>query len=161
VTTGTGAGFAGRGASGDRDVDDGVVLVVVLKLRYVGLCASDRFLSSGSRVGSSALRAILVQVVLAALAGGVFVAAGTQLGDPDRGRSAFGATGLALWRPLVVGGAALLILAVDTAEGAGGAIVGLGRGGAREGALLGCVVFTTTYRAVLGLGSRKYCSGHG
>jgi hypothetical protein len=145
-----------RRASGDLNEDDGIVFFVV-KLRHVSLCASDHFLGSGSRGGSSALRAILVQVVLAALAGGVFIAARAQLGDPDRGRCALRAARLALRRPIVGGGAALLVLAVDTAKRPGGAVVGVWRGGARGRALLRIVATVATYGAIPG---RKHCSGH-
>jgi hypothetical protein len=100
--------------SGDLDEDDGVILVVV-QLGDVGLSTSGCLLGGSSRIDSSALRAILVEVVLAALAGGAFVAAGAQLGGPDRGRSALGAARLGLRRLLVGGGAALLVLPIDAA----------------------------------------------
>jgi len=61
-------------------------------------------------------------VVLAALAGGVLIAAGTQLGGPDSGSNALGAAWPGSRRPLVGGGAALLVLAVDATQGAGGAL---------------------------------------
>ena len=79
--------------------------------------------------------------------GGVFVAAGAQFGDPGRGWSALGAAQLAAPRRpfVVVGGAAFLVFAVDTAEGPEGAVVGVGRDGARGRALIFSVSTATTY----------------